>query len=63
MITPFTGRRMRIACAILVGSFAVALPGHAEVGLRVEAHPIAAPIDAYVRVTADDESVAGLTAD
>ncbi len=28
-----------------------------------KSHPIAAPIDAYVRVTADDASVTGLTAD
>jgi hypothetical protein len=55
------GRRNRIASGILLGSFAVALPGHTEVGLRVEAHPLAAPIDAYVRVTEAGESVAGLT--
>ena len=38
-------------------------PAQAEIGLRVASHPIAAPIDAYVRVTAEGKSVAGLTTD
>ena len=55
--------RLRFAAALmfLLGNVAIAVPGHAEVGLRVESHPIAAPIDAYVRVTQGDEPVAGLT--
>ena len=58
------GRRIRIASALLLlsGSTLIAMPGHAEVGLRVESQPIAAPIDAYVRVTAGGDSVTGLTA-
>lgn len=58
------GRRDRVASAflLLLGTTAIALPGRAEVGLRVEPHPIEAPIDAYVRVTAGGEAVTGLTA-
>ena len=57
------GRRVRIPSALLLllGSTLIAMPGHAEVGLRVESQPIAAPIDAYVRVTAGGDPVTGLT--
>ena len=57
------GRRVRIPSALLLllGSTLIATPGHAEVGLRVESQPIAAPIDAYVRVTAGGVPVTGLT--
>ncbi len=64
-MNPFLiGRRIRIASALLLlpGSALIAMPGHAEVGLRVESKQIAAPIDAYVRVTAGGDSVTGLTA-
>ncbi len=58
------GRRVRIPSALLLllGSTLIAMPGHAEVGLRVESQPIASPIDAYVRVTAGGATVTGLTA-
>lgn len=57
------GRSVRIPSALLVllGSTLIAMPGHAEVGLRVDSQPIAAPIDAYVRVTAGEDPVPGLT--
>ena len=57
------GRRLRIPSALLLllGSTLIAMPGHAEVGLRVESQPIAAPIDAYVRVIAGGDPVTGLT--
>jgi hypothetical protein len=65
MTSLLASRLNRIASAflILAGNLAAALPGHADVGLRVESRPIEAPIDAYVRVTEEDESVTGLTAD
>ena len=55
--------RRRIASALLLlsGSTLIAMPGNAEVGLRVESQPIGAPIDAYVWVTEGSEPVAGLT--
>lgn len=46
---------------VLLGTIAIAVPAHAEVGLRVQPHPIEAPIDAFVRVTEGGEPVAGLT--
>ena len=56
-------RRVRIPSALLLllGSTLITMPGHAEVGLRVESQPITAPIDAYVRVMEGGEPVAGLT--
>ena len=38
----------------------VAAPALAEVDLRIESRPMTAPIEAFVRVTADSETVAGL---
>jgi hypothetical protein len=49
------------ALSLLFAGTLIALPGQAEVGLRVESHPISAPIDAYVRVTEGTEPVTGLT--
>lgn len=56
------GRHTRGAPALLLlFNTAMSLPSQAEVGLRVESHPISAPIDAYVWVTEGGEPVAGLT--
>jgi hypothetical protein len=49
------------ALSLLFAGALLALPGQAEVGLRVESHPISAPIDAYVRVTEGTGPVTGLT--
>jgi hypothetical protein len=65
MSKQLTGRRLRVASELLflLGTIAIVSPGHTEVGLRVQSHPIAAPIDAYVRVTEDAGPVTGLTPD
>jgi hypothetical protein len=57
------GHRVHISSALLLvlGSTLIAMPGHAEVGLRVESRPLTAPIDAYVRVMEGGKPVAGLT--
>jgi hypothetical protein len=62
MSTLLIGRHTRVAPALLLlFNTAMPLPSQAEVGLRVESHPITAPIDAYVWVTEGGEPVAGLT--
>jgi hypothetical protein len=53
MYSLLIGRRVRVTTALLLGITMIVSSAHAEVDLRVESHPIAAPIDAFVRGDGD----------